>query len=98
MRALQLVRAGPGRSLAARGGSDRALYDEAYFTSGTYAGAAHTGGMDGHLTLYDRPGGRSASLRYQGRLVAQVERFRTSAQGTATRRGLRRGLFLGCSP
>ncbi len=71
-----------------------ALYDEVYFTSGAYAGAAHTGGMDGHLTLYDRAGGRSASLRYQGRLVARVERFRQARKGRLLDVGCGAGYFL----
>ena len=71
-----------------------ALYDEAYFTTGTYTGAAHTGGMDGHLTLYDRPGGREASLRYQGHLVAQLERFWPQPRGRLLDVGCGAGYFL----
>ena len=70
-----------------------ALYDEA--TSPLAPNRrAHTGGMDGHLTLYDRPGGRSASLRYQGRLVAQVERFRQARKGRLLDVGCGAGYFL----
>ena len=71
-----------------------ALYGEAYFTTGAYTNAAHTGGMDGHLTLYDRPGGRSASLRYQGRLVARVECFRQARKGRLLDVGCGAGYFL----
>lgn len=71
-----------------------ALYDEGYFTSGTFAGAVHTGGMDGHLSLYDRPGGRQASLRYQGRQVAHLERRWQGPRGQLLDVGCGAGYFL----
>lgn len=81
------------------------LYDEAYFTTGTFAGATHAGGMGGHLSIYDRPGGQRASLRWHGGRLAHLESVSFASPFTApiakpqkTQQGLRRGRLLdvGC--
>lgn len=50
-----------------------AMYDENYHTPGAFAGIAHQGGIGGQLHLYDRPGGRQASLRWHGQRLARIE-------------------------
>jgi len=51
-----------------------AMYDESYHTPGAFAGIAHQRGIGGQLHLYDRPGGRQASLRWHGQRLARIER------------------------
>lgn len=58
-----------------------AMYDESYVTPGAFAGVAHQGGIGGSLNLYDRPGGRQASLRWHGARLAYIERHGLSAAG-----------------
>lgn len=48
------------------------LYDAGYFTTGTFVGAPHAGGMAGHLSLYCSPSRRRASLRWNGRRLAHL--------------------------
>lgn len=60
-----------------------ALYDECYTTPGAFAGIAHRGGIGGSLTLYDRAGGRAASLRWHGRRLAGIQRQRLNGAGAA---------------
>jgi SAM-dependent methyltransferase len=57
-----------------------AMYDESYITPGAFAGIAHQGGIDGSLHVYDRPGGRQASLRWHGARLGRIERFGLNGQ------------------
>lgn len=74
-----------------------AMYDESYLTPGAFAGIAHQGGIGGQLHLYDRPGGRQASLRWHGQRLARIEQARSShgpARGRLLDVGCGAGYFL----
>lgn len=70
-----------------------AMYDESYQTPGAFAGIAHQGGIGGQLRLYDRPGGKQASLRWHGQRLARLEQ--AGLNGLARPAG-RRLLDVGC--
>jgi SAM-dependent methyltransferase len=70
-----------------------AMYDESYSTPGAFAGIAHQGGIGGSLHLYDRPGGRQASLRWHGERLARIERYGLGEMG---RSACGRLLDVGC--
>lgn len=70
-----------------------AMYDESYHTPGAFAGIAHQGGIGGSLSLYVRPGGRHASLRWHGARLATIERHGLNGMGSGARGRL---LDVGC--
>jgi SAM-dependent methyltransferase len=75
------------------------MYDESYVAPGAFAGIAHQGGIGSSLHLYDRPGGRQASLRWHGERLAHIERYgligsRSGARGRLLDVGCGAGYFL----
>jgi 2-polyprenyl-3-methyl-5-hydroxy-6-metoxy-1,4-benzoquinol methylase len=70
-----------------------AIYDESYVTPGAFAGIAHQGGIGSSLHVYDRPGGRQASLRWHGARLGRIERFGLNGQHGRSRERL---LDVGC--
>ena len=70
-----------------------AIYDESHVTPAAFAGIAHQGGIGGSLDLYDRPGGRQASLRWHGARLAEIERHGLNGMGVPARGRL---LDVGC--
>lgn len=70
-----------------------AMYDQSYVTPGAFAGIAHQGGIGGSLHLYDRPGGRQASLRWHGERLSRIERHGLNGSDAGARGRL---LDVGC--
>jgi 2-polyprenyl-3-methyl-5-hydroxy-6-metoxy-1,4-benzoquinol methylase len=69
------------------------IYHESYVTPGAFAGIAHQGGIGSSLHVYDRPGGRQASLRWHGARLGRIERFGLDGQPGRPRQRL---LDVGC--